>query len=233
MKNNVRILIVDDEEPMRRLLSYHLQQAGYETEEADSGKEAILKVSQHQYQCILLDIMMPVIDGWQTCYQIREISSVPVIMLTARDHLTDKVKGLQIGADDYITKPFNKEELLARVHAVLRRNQQVLTAHIESQTGVLSHRGIHLHPKQREVFFQEQLLMLTRTEYEMLHLFLKHPGRVFSREDLLALIWSDLEIEDFRTVDSHIKNLREKLRIAGALAHDIIKTIWGVGYKLQ
>lgn len=233
MKNQARILIVDDEETMRHLLSYHLREAGYETEESESGKNALKKITQHPYQCVLLDIMMPIMDGWEACRQIRQYSSVPIIMLTARDDLADKVKGLQIGADDYITKPFNKEELLARVQAVLRRNQQVGIAQVENQAGVLSYRGIRLNPEKREVFFQDHPLILTRTEYEMLQLFLKHPGRVFSREDLLNLIWSSTEVEDYRTVDTHIKNVREKLRNAGAIAHDIIKTVWGVGYKLQ
>ncbi|AMA73398.1 MULTISPECIES: response regulator transcription factor [Aneurinibacillus] len=234
MKEEKVILIVDDEQPMRRLLSLYLRQSGYATHEVSSGEEALAAVRSNRYGLILLDIMMPGMSGWEVCESVREISNVPVIMLTARDETRDKVKGLGLGADDYITKPFEKEELLARVQALLRRSERY---HPEDgnyrNKNLLIHGGITLDSEKREVWYNQQMLSLTRKEYELLYILMKHPGQVFSREHLLALIWTNQDVEDYRTVDTHVKNLREKLRAAGAPAHDIIKTVWGIGYKAQ
>nr|WP_027415112.1 response regulator transcription factor [Aneurinibacillus terranovensis] len=232
MEDKRMVLIVDDEKPMRQLLSICLRQAGYSADQVSSGEEAIAALQSKPYELILLDVMMPTLDGWETCEKIRQFSNVPIIMLTAREQTSDKVKGLALGADDYVTKPFDQEELLARVHAVLRRseskNQETM-----NPDHLLNHQGITVDSHRHEAFFENQLLILTPKEYGILHILMKSPGRVFSREDLLALIWEGQDIEDERTVDTHVKNLREKLRAKGAPAHDIIKTVWGVGYKLQ
>jgi DNA-binding response OmpR family regulator len=227
------ILIVDDEQQMRRLLSLHLQKAGYDTEEVASGERALEAVAKKTYRLILLDIMMPGMSGWEACRKIRQTSSVPIIMLTARDEVADKVQGLKLGADDYITKPFEKEELLARVRALLRRSELTYASSRASANSLLQHRGIKVDKKRREAFYQDAALVLTRREYDILYTLIKNPGHVFSRDDLLSLIWSDRNVDDYRTVDTHVKNLREKLRSAGAPAHDILKTVWGVGYKIQ
>jgi two-component system response regulator ResD len=234
MKEKAIILIVDDEQPMRRLLSLYLRESGYITHEASSGEEAVTTIRKSQYGLVLLDVMMPGMTGWDVCTSIRKISTVPIIMLTARDETQDKVKGLRLGADDYITKPFEKEELLARVQALLRRSEMRHLERIDHQDkNLLIHRGIRLNSEKHEVFYNQQMLSLTRKEYELLYTLLKHPGQVFSRDHLLALLWKEQDIEDYRTVDTHVKNLREKLRAAGAPAHDIIKTVWGIGYKAQ
>ncbi|GED12941.1 response regulator transcription factor [Aneurinibacillus migulanus] len=227
------ILIVDDEKPMRHLLSLYLRHAGYTVEEAASGPEALAAVQDKTYTLILLDIMMPEMSGWEVCERVRKISDIPVIMLTARDEISDKVKGLNIGADDYITKPFEKEEMLARVHALLRRKGMYEGKAERKDKSMLTYKGIVIDSETYEAFYGQNVLSLTRKEYELLNVLLKHPGQVFSRDHLLALVWVNQNIEDYRTVDTHIKNLREKLRVAGAPAHEIIKTVWGVGYKIQ
>ncbi|CEH30164.1 hypothetical protein AM501_11850 [Aneurinibacillus migulanus] len=227
------ILIVDDEKPMRHLLSLYLRHAGYTVEEAASGPEALAAVQDKTYTLILLDIMMPEMSGWEVCERVRKISDIPVIMLTARDEISDKVKGLNIGADDYITKPFEKEEMLARVRALLRRKGMYEGKAERKDKSMLTYKGIVIDSETYEAFYGQNVLSLTRKEYELLNVLLKHPGQVFSRDHLLALVWVNQNIEDYRTVDTHIKNLREKLRVAGAPAHEIIKTVWGVGYKIQ
>ncbi len=227
------ILIVDDEKPMRHLLSLYLRHAGYTVEEAASGPEALAAVQDKTYTLILLDIMMPEMSGWEVCERVRKISDIPVIMLTARDEISDKVKGLNIGADDYITKPFEKEEMLARVRALLRRKEMYEGKAERKDKSMLTYKGIVIDSETYEAFYGQNVLSLTRKEYELLNVLLKHPGQVFSRDHLLALVWVNQNIEDYRTVDTHIKNLREKLRVAGAPAHEIIKTVWGVGYKIQ
>jgi two-component system response regulator ResD len=232
LQEKTSILIVDDEKPMRQLLSLYLRQFGYTAEEAASGEEALNAVHRKAYQLILLDVMMPGMSGWDVCAAIRQETNVPIIMLTARDETRDKVKGLQLGADDYITKPFEKEELLARVQALLRRSK-MQRAEETNDKYMLRHQGIEIDIEKYDVFYNGQRLSLTRKEYEILYILMKKPGHIFSRGDLLALIWADSSIEDYRTVDTHVKNLREKLRTAGAPAHDIIKTVWGVGYKIQ
>ncbi|MCP1353998.1 response regulator transcription factor [Aneurinibacillus migulanus] len=227
------ILIVDDEKPMRHLLSLYLRHAGYTVEEAASGPEALAAVQDKTYTLILLDIMMPEMSGWEVCERVRKISDIPVIMLTARDEISDKVKGLNIGADDYITKPFEKEEMLARVRALLRRKGMYEGKAERKDKSMLTYKGIVIDSETYEAFYGQNVLSLTRKEYELLNVLLKHPGQVFSRDHLLAFVWVNQNIEDYRTVDTHIKNLREKLRVAGAPAHEIIKTVWGVGYKIQ
>lgn len=219
-----KLLLVDDEERMLDLLALYLEPAGYACDKVTRGPEAIRYIQEETYDLILLDIMMPETDGWEVCRQIRKMSQVPVIMLTARTDKPDVVKGLKIGADDYISKPFDEKELLARIDAVLRRSNQ-------NQNETIEKNGLKWNPVSFQVFCQNQPVSVTPKEFAMLGLFLQHPNQVFSREQLLTSIWGyEVETED-RTIDSHIRNVRDKLRNAGFPVDSHLQTVWGVGYK--
>jgi two-component system response regulator ResD len=222
-----KILIVDDEFEMRQLLKLYLQQVSFITEEAADGREAYNKIVNNDYDLIILDVMMPLLDGWETLKKVREISEVPVIMLTAMGSVQDKVTGLTIGADDYLVKPFEEEELMARVKALLRRSK----AHYDNEE-VLKYKGLVLNISAREVTYQGDPIHLTQTEFDLLKVFIQHRGKVLSREQLVELIWGIEFMGEDRTVDSHIKNLREKLKSA-ALNSSLVKTVWGMGYKVE
>lgn len=224
-----KILIVDDEAPMRELLNLNLRREGYITEESVTGIEAIKKIKENTYSIILLDIMMPGMGGFEICREVRQFSQVPIIMLTARNQLSDKVTGLRLGADDYITKPFEQEELLARIESVSRRGGEDKV--LEEVKDLLRLNELVLNQRTRQVFYLNTELLLTPKEFSILQLFLLNKGRVFSRDDILGLIWGHDYYGDYRAVDSHIKNLREKLSEAGIPGQDVIKTVWGVGYK--
>jgi two-component system response regulator ResD len=174
--------------------------------------------------------MMPGMDGWQVCEQVRKTNSVPILMLTARTEIKDKVRGLNIGADDYLVKPFAKEELIARTQALLRRTETLKQTEKSAMTIVKL--GIEMDEEKREVFILDQPIELTPKEFDLFYTLLKHPGRVYSREILLAQVWGDDYFGDFRTVDTHVKNVREKIRKAG-LSYNPIQTVWGVGYKFK
>lgn len=219
-----KILIVDDEQRMRDLLLLYLTPVGYEGVQASSGVEALDYIQHHSCDLVILDVMMPILDGWQTCAKIREISDVPIIMLTARTSKNDVVKGLMTGADDYITKPFDSGELLARIEAVFRRTKR-------PDRSIIKFNRLILDPEAFSLTYQEKLIAITPKEFSMLHLLLKHPNRVYTREQLLSLIWGhEVETED-RTIDSHIRNIRDKLRHAGFPISDHLTTVWGIGYK--
>ncbi|RKD27110.1 DNA-binding response regulator [Ammoniphilus oxalaticus] len=223
-----RVLVIDDEAPMRKLLEVYLRDSLYDVLTASGGDQAVDMLKKGSFDLVLLDIMMPYKDGWAVCREIRSFSDIPIIMLTARDQTVDKVKGLKLGADDYITKPFEEMELLARIEALFRRSEPKGPTEPQSQ----SH-GITIDPTTHSVFANGQPIELTPKEFELLYTFLTNKGRVYNRELLLEMIW-DLDYEgDLRTVDTHVKNLREKLRKHGLDANSIIKTVWGVGYKGQ
>ncbi|MED4205293.1 response regulator transcription factor [Neobacillus mesonae] len=223
----IKILVVDDEFEMRQLLRLYLQQAGFVIEEAENGKEAYEKIVKHEYQLMILDVMMPLLDGWQTLEQVRQVSDLPVIMLTAKGTIKDKVAGFSKGADDYLVKPFEAEELIARVHALLRR-----THLSEEKENLLKYGGIIVDSNARNVTYNDKKISLTQTEFDLLKVLLEHKGNVLSRDQLVELIWGlEFSGED-RTVDSHIKNLREKLKAAG-VDEQPVKTVWGIGYKVE
>ncbi len=224
-----KILVVDDEMPMVRLIEIYLSKNGYHVGTAISGEAAIQELQKYSYDLVLLDVMMPELNGWETCKKIRNISDIPIIMLTARDQTLDKVKGLTIGADDYITKPFEEIELLARIEALLRRTGNVDHT---SKSDQLSYRDIVLNTELYQVFYHEQEIILTPKEFKILQTFLMNIGKVMSRERLLEIVWGYDYYGDHRTVDSHVKNLREKLRSSGMPIDDMLKTVWGIGYKL-
>lgn len=221
-----KILIVDDEFEMRQLLRLYLQQESYFVEDAEDGREAIEKIVKDDYDLIILDVMMPLMDGWQTIEQIREISEVPVIMLTAKGSVQDKVLGLTKGADDYLVKPFEEVELMARVKALLRRSQPN-----HKGDEVLKYKRLVLNLSAREVTFQGGIINLTQTEFDLLEVLIEHKGKVLTREQLVELIWGLEFMGEDRTVDSHIKNLREKLKVVGI--NPLVKTVWGIGYKVE
>lgn len=218
----IPILLVDDEPRMLDLLSLYLTPRGYHCTKATSGKEALSLIDQTTFRLILLDIMMPEMDGWETCARIREFNHVPIIMLTARDDTEDVVQGLKKGADDYITKPFYEEELLARIEAVLRRTKQHHT---------VDFKGLIWNETKHIASVYENILLLTPIEFSLLGLFLNNLDYVFSREQLIERIWGHSTETEDRTVDSHIRNLRDKLRKASFPIDDHLKTIYGIGYR--
>ncbi|PGT86459.1 response regulator transcription factor [Bacillus sp. AFS040349] len=220
------VLLIDDEQRMLDLLSLYIEPYGYTCFKKNSGPEGIEFLQHKKVDIVILDIMMPEIDGWTTCEKIREISDVPIIMLTARNEKEDIVKGLKKGADDYLVKPFNEEELLARIEAIMRRTSR--TFHSED---IIRFEGLLINQSTYQVTFQKKEIVLTPKEYALLNLFLENQNKVFSREHLLSTIWGlKAETED-RTIDSHIRNMREKLRQSNFPVEQYLKTVWGVGYK--
>ncbi|HAQ06036.1 MAG TPA: DNA-binding response regulator [Bacillus bacterium] len=217
------ILLVDDETRMLDLLSLYLAPLGYKCIKKTSALDAITYLEENDADLILLDVMMPEMDGWDACKEIRKHWDIPIIMLTARSEKLDVVKGLKIGADDYITKPFDEGELIARIEAVLRRNS--------SSSSLLSFNGLSLNMDSYESQFNGAVIPLTPKELSLLNLFLQNRNKVFTREHLISTIWGYGVATEDRTIDSHVRNLRDKLRKAGFAADNYLITVWGVGYK--
>lgn len=218
------ILLVDDEALMLDLLSLYLSPLGYNCIKKESALDAIKYLKSHSVDLILLDVMMPEMDGWEACQEIRNYWDTPIIMLTAMSEKADIVKGLKNGADDYISKPFDEEELTARIEAVLRRQKS-------EETGKISFHGLSLDNDSFQLQYYGKEIPLTPKEFGMMSLFLNNQNKVFSREHLITSIWGyEVSTED-RTIDSHVRNLREKLRKSGFPADDHLLTVWGVGYK--
>lgn len=228
-----RVLVIDDEWNMRNLLRIYLRKEGYQVTEASSGREGLDLLVQEPYDLVVLDIMMPDMDGWQVCATIREVSAVPVLMLTARSDTRDKVSGLKLGADDYVTKPFEPEELLARVEALIRRSrQQTVAGSLAIPVPQIEIGGLAVYPEAREIRIHGSLVECTPKEFDMLALLAKNPGRAYSRESLVELLWGYDFPGETRVVDTHIKNIREKTQKAG-LSYNPVQTVWGVGYKFN
>lgn len=224
------ILIVDDELDMRNLIEVMLEQSNFRTFSAANGKEAYSVLADQEIDLVLLDVMMPEEDGFQVCTKIRFHSDVPIIFLTARDANNDKVKGLTIGGDDYIIKPFTASELVARIQAVLRRTGRVV---YETEQKYLKQGCIQIDEVSRKVMVNNQIVPLTLKEYELLHLFMQNPDNVYSREQLLECIWNLDYGGGTRTVDTHIKTLRLKLGKQAKEASEYIQTVWGIGYRFE
>ena len=217
------VLLVDDEPMMLDLLSLYLSPLGYHCIKKESALEALRYLEYHSVDLILLDIMMPEMSGLEACQEIRKKWDIPIIMLTALSEKADIVRGLNLGADDYITKPFDEEELVARIEAVIRRGNK--------QSEGISFNGLTLNLDSHQLFYQEKEISLTPKEFGMMNLFLHHQNKVFTRDHLIESIWGfNVSTED-RTIDSHVRTLREKLRKAGFSADDHLQTVWGVGYK--
>lgn len=218
-----KILLVDDEVRMLDLLSLYLTPLGYHCIKMTSAEEAVSHLEKNRADLILLDVMMPGMDGWEACREFRKHWDIPIIMLTARSAKTDVVKGLKIGADDYISKPFDAEELIARIETVLRRKK--------SHEGTITFNGLCLNQDSFEVSYNSSHVPLTPKEFSLLYLFLDNRNIVFSRENLLTTIWGNSAATEDRTIDSHVRNLREKLRRTGFPVDEYLSTIWGLGYK--
>ena len=217
-----KVLIVDDEKRMLDLIALYLKPHNYICEKAKGANEALSLIKYETFDIVLLDIMMPEMDGWELCQKIRRFSDVPIIMLTARDQREDIIKGLQLGADDYITKPFNEDELIARMAALLRRR---------TPRNIVEINGLLWNKDQFELTFQNKLIKLTPKEFILIGHFMMNPNQVFEREHLIDLVWGFASETEGRTVDSHVRNMRDKIRQAGFPIDDHLQTVWGVGYK--
>jgi len=227
----LRILLVDDEEAIQKLLTYPMEKEGYEIVQAMDGESALEKFREQPFDLVVLDIMLPGMDGTDVCRIIRSESTVPIIMLTAKSDEFDKVLGLEIGADDYITKPFSIREFRSRVKAQLRRAQMIRQPN-EAVREVLEMDRLRIDFLKRNVFISDEKVDLTYKEFELLKTLVSHPGRVFGRDSLLQLVWGDADFRDPRTVDVHIRHLREKIEPD---PHDpeYIFTVRGAGYKFR
>ena len=220
----VKILVVDDESRMRKLVKDFLIKSGYFVIEAGDGSEAMDKFYENKdIALIILDVMMPKMDGWEVCKEIRTISKVPIIMLTARGDEKDELKGFDLGVDEYISKPFSPKILVARAEAILRRSQN------KEEDNILEFAGIHLDKNAHMVIIDDENIDLSYKEFELLTYFMENKGIALSREKILNNVWNYDYFGDARTIDTHVKKLRSKMGEKG----NLIKTIWGLGYKLE
>ncbi|MFY9440072.1 MAG: response regulator transcription factor [Tepidanaerobacteraceae bacterium] len=224
---DLRILVVDDEKRIVDLVRLYLEREGYVVDEAFNGEAALDMISKRSYDLIVLDIMLPVIDGWTVCKELRKKYDTPVIMLTARGDEFDKVLGFELGADDYVVKPFSPRELTARVKALLRRT----ATRKDEETDALVFPDLFIDPSARVVKVNDKEITLTPKEFDLLYFLAKNKDKVFTREKLLEEVWGYDFYGSLRTVDTHIKQLREKLGRSKAASY--INTIWGVGYKFE
>lgn len=225
--NRPRILIADDEDRIREMIKEYVSLEEFDTGEASDGVEALELFRQQEYDLVILDVMMPKMDGWSVCREIRKISQVPVIMLTARGEEYDKLFGFELGVDDYIVKPFSPKELLARMKAIIRRSQKAGADAADGEKQ--SFGGLVIEFNSRNVYVDGKLKNLTPKEYELLSFFVRNRNRVFSRDQLLNSVWGYDFMGDDRTVDTHVKMLRESL----GEYRKFIVTVWGTGYKFE
>jgi len=223
LMNDLKILVVDDESRMRKLVKDFLNRAGYQVLEAGDGEEAVdVFFSTKGIDLLVLDVMMPRMDGWEVVREIRKVSEVPIIMLTAKDQENDELQGFDLGVDEYISKPFSPKILVARIEAILRRTRQ--------QDGeVLKAGGIVLDEAAHMVTINDKSIDLSFKEFELLSYFMKNEGRALTRENILNQVWNYDYFGDARTIDTHVKKLRNKMGSKGAY----IRTIWGMGYKFE
>lgn len=226
MANN-KVLIVDDDEHIVELIKIYMDKEGFETVTANNGKKAVELFKSEAPAIVILDVMMPEMDGWQVCREIRRVSNIPIIMLTAKGETFDKVLGLELGADDYMVKPFEPKELIARVKAVLRRSDTKET----SAEKEIVFPNLTINLSNYELKINGNIVEVPPKELELLYFLASNPNRVFTREQLLEEVWGFDYFGDSRTVDVHIKRLREKLE--GVESNWQLKTVWGVGYKFE
>lgn len=226
---NSRILVVDDEKLIVKGIKFSLEQEGWTVDTAYDGEEALNYVKNNKYDAMILDVMLPKYDGLQVCQLVREFSNLPIIMLTAKGEDMDKIMGLEYGADDYVTKPFNILELKARIKAILRRAQPIDKT---PQKKAIEVGDLRLEMSSRRVFIKNKEMNLTAKEFDMLELLATHPGKVYSRDQLLNTIWGKEYPGDVRTVDVHVRRLREKIE-PNPGQPEYIYTKWGVGYYFK
>ncbi|MFD2445322.1 response regulator transcription factor [Bacillus sp. CGMCC 1.16607] len=223
-----KILMIDDDRNICKVTGAYLQRAGFDVEFAYDGEEALQLFHQKKVDVVLLDLMLPKIDGLVVCQKIRKESNVPIIMVTAKGQTVDKIDGLQIGADDYIVKPFDPNELVARIHAILRRTNRI----IDENKCVIRLGELEINTSTYSISVNGANIKLPRKEYELLVFLVKYPNRVFTREELIDKIWGWDFVGEDRVIDLYIKRLRSKLLVEKDLSFSI-ETIWGVGYKLE
>lgn len=227
---DIRILIADDDKEIRNLLKIYLERELYMVDTAINGEEALHLFNQNKYNLVILDLMMPKIDGIEVCKKLRDKTNVPILMLTAKDHEVDKILGLSIGADDYITKPFSIHEVIARVKALMRRFLVLGSNNTAQEKTTLSFKGLTINLNTYTVHTNKEEISLTGKELELLKFFTSNPGQVFTKTQLFRNVWNDNYIEDDNTVMVHIRKLRKKIEIDPSNPK-FIQTIWGIGYK--
>jgi DNA-binding response OmpR family regulator len=232
MSDSPTILLVDDEDAVQRLLTYPLEREGFRVVPARDGQEALDMFAAVQPDLVVLDIMLPTLDGLEVCKRLRARSTVPIIMLTARDDELDKVVGLELGADDYITKPFSIREFRSRVRALLRRAKLSTPGAPGAAGDVISRNGLRIDVPRRQVEIDGRSVQLTYVEFELLRTLASQPGRVFSRKALLEELWGGAEYREPRTIDVHVRHLREKLE-RDPSDPEFIHTVRGAGYRFQ
>lgn len=226
-----RILIVDDEKEITLLMKKSFEEAGYIADVAYNGQEGLAQLQKNAYSLVILDIMMPGMNGYEVCSRIREKNNIPIIMVSAMGQNEDKIKGLMTGSDDYIVKPFCMEELLARVNSQIRRFTY-LNQPVQKQNEQIEIKGLTILEELHKVFLYGEEVKLTRTEYNILLLLAKNPGKVYSSEDIYRQLWEEKYFEGNNTVMAHMWRLREKIE-TDPKNPQIIETVWGVGYKIE
>src|SRR5205807_104489 len=230
MPDSSTILLVDDEDSVQKLLAYPLEREGFRVLQARDGEEALERFASERIDLVVLDVMLPKLDGLEVCKRLRAASEVPIIMLTARDDELDKVLGLELGADDYITKPFSIREFRSRVRALLRR--AAVGRHPETAEDVIAVDGLKIDVARRAVEVRDEAVQLTYVEFELLRTLASHPGRVYSRRMLLESLWGGADYREPRTIDVHVRHVREKLERDPA-EPEYILTVRGVGYRFR
>ncbi|MBD0348914.1 MAG: response regulator transcription factor [Thermoleophilia bacterium] len=230
MRDSTTILLVDDEDSIQKLLTYPLERDGFRVVAARDGEEALARFAEERVDVVVLDVMLPKLDGLEVCRRLRATSSVPILMLTARGDELDKVLGLELGADDYMTKPFSVREFRSRVRALLRR--AAAPRHDPGGDDVIEADGLRIDPARRRVTVRGDAVELTYVEFELLRALAERPGRVFTRQALLERLWGDADYRDPRTIDVHVRHLREKLEL-DARRPEYIFTVRGVGYRFR
>lgn len=233
--NQKKLLVVDDEDRIRRLLKMYLEKADYDIEEAENGKIALEMALENEYDLILLDVMMPEMDGIQVAEELRKEKETPIMMLTAKGEELNRIQGFEVGVDDYIVKPFSPREIVLRVAAIIKRtkssNGSSDAGGDVSDTLKLPH--LEIDNDSRRVTADGKPVNLTPKEYDLLHYLMSAPDQIFGREQLLREVWKYEFFGDLRTVDTHVKRLREKLKKESDIAAKMIETVWGLGYKLN
>ena len=223
---NIKVLLIEDEDRIREMIKDYMENERFQVDEAENGAIGLAKFKERDYSIIILDVMMPGIDGWTVCREIRRSSDTPVIMLTARSEEYDKLFGFELGVDDYMTKPFSPKELIARIKAVLKRGK---VAKAEAASSLFEYKDLWVNMDSRKVTIAGATIEMTPKEFDLLRFFIMNPDKVFTREQLLNKVWGYEYGGDYRTVDTHVKMLRESLGIY----RSFIVTVWGVGYKFE